>query len=321
MDRQGAPVDDDVTSVLEVDPHAHARGDGAWDPGPRPQIVVITGLSGAGRTQVAKVLEDVDFFVIDNLPPTLIDKVVELASAPGSTVERLGLVVDIRGRQFFGALVDRVRALRATSDDVKVLFLEADDDTLVTRFEASRRRHPAAEGDAGVLDGIRAERSLVSELRGIADLIVDTSDLNVHELRDRVLDALDFTGDATLQIQVVSFGFKHGTPRDVDMLFDVRFLPNPHWVDELRPYNGTQEPVREYVFGQPATGPFVEALERLLDVVVPGFVAEGKRYLTLAIGCTGGKHRSVAIGQHVAAYLRDTTDLPVVVDHRDLGTE
>ena len=314
-------MDDDVTSVLHVDPHAHARGDASWQPGTRPQIVVITGMSGAGRTQVAKVLEDVDFFVIDNLPPTLMDKVVELASAPGSSVDRLGLVVDIRGRQFFGALVERVRDLREASDDVKVLFLEADDDTLVRRFEASRRRHPAAEGDAGVLEGIRAERAIVSELRGIADLIVDTSDLNVHELRERVLDALEFTGEATLQVQVVTFGFKHGTPRDVDMLLDVRFLPNPHWVDELRPYNGTQAPVRDYVFAQPATAPFVESLERLLDVVVPGFVAEGKRYLTLAIGCTGGKHRSVAIGEHVATYLRDQTDLPVVVDHRDLGTE
>jgi UPF0042 nucleotide-binding protein len=312
---------DEVTSVLETDPHGHVRGDGPRPDGARPQIVVITGLSGAGRTQVAKVLEDVDFFVIDNLPPTLIDKVVELASAPGSSVDRLGLVVDIRGRQFFGALVERVRELRAATDDVKVLFLEADDDTLVRRFEASRRRHPAAEGDAGVLEGIRAERALVSELRGMADLIVDTSSLNVHELRDRVLDALDFTGDATLQIQVVTFGFKHGTPRDADMVFDVRFLPNPHWVEDLRPYNGTQQPVRDYVFGQPATPAFVEAVEDLLDVVVPGFVQEGKRYLTLAIGCTGGKHRSVAVGQHLADYLRRTTSLPVVVDHRDLGAE
>ncbi len=309
-----------------MDGNAAVASSGASPPRPRlaggrPQIVVITGLSGAGRTQVAKVLEDVDYFVIDNMPPSLIDKVVELASAPGSSVDRLGLVVDIRGRQFFGALVQTVRDLRATSDDVKVLFLEADDESLVRRFEESRRRHPAAEGDAGVLEGIRAERALVSELRGMADLIVDTTNLNVHELRDRVLDALDATGDATLQIQIVTFGFKHGTPRDADMVMDVRFLPNPHWVDELRPYNGTQAPVREYVFGQPATGPFVEAFEDLLDVVVPGFVAEGKRYLTLAIGCTGGKHRSVAMGQHITDYLRRTTDLPVVLDHRDLVQE
>lgn len=286
-----------------------------------PQIVVITGLSGAGRTQVAKVLEDVEFFVIDNLPPTLIDKVVELASGPGSAVDRLGLVVDIRGRQFFGELVAAVTQLRETSSNVTVLFLEASEEVLVRRFEESRRRHPAADGDAGVLEGIRAERDLVSELRGMADLIIDTTDLNVHELRARVLDALDATGDATLQIQVVTFGFKHGTPRDADMVMDVRFLPNPHWVEDLRPYNGTDQPVRDYVFGQPATPPFVEALEQLLEVVVPGYVREGKRYLTLAIGCTGGRHRSVAIGEHVAAYLRRTTELPVVLDHRDLETE
>ncbi len=308
---------DDDTAVAPPD----ARPSLARAGTARPQIVVITGLSGAGRTQVAKVLEDVDYFVIDNLPPSLIEKVVELASAPGSSVDRLGLVVDIRGRRFFGELVQTVRDLRATSDDVKVLFLEADDESLVRRFEESRRRHPAADGAVGVLEGIRAERALVSELRGMADLIVDTTNLNVHELRDRVLDALDATGDATLQIQIVTFGFKHGTPRDADMVMDVRFLPNPHWVDELRPYNGTQEPVRDYVFGQPATGPFVRAFEELLDVVVPGFVAEGKRYLTLAIGCTGGKHRSVAVGRHIADYLRRTTDLPVVLDHRDLGEE
>ncbi len=295
-------------------------GDARIEPVP-PQIVVVTGLSGAGRTQVAKVLEDVDYFVIDNLPPSLIEKVVELASAPGSSVDRLGLVVDVRGRRFFGALVQSVRDLRAANTDVTVMFLEASDEVLVRRFEETRRRHPAAEGDAGVLEGIRAERALVSELRGMADLIVDTSDLNVHELRERVLDAIDATGDATLQIQVVTFGFKHGTPRDADMVLDVRFLPNPHWVEELRPYDGRHEPVRNYVFDQPATGPFVEALEHLLDVVIPGFVAEGKRYLTLALGCTGGKHRSVAIGEHVAAHLRKTTDLPVVLDHRDLGQE
>jgi len=286
-----------------------------------PRIVVITGLSGAGRTQVAKVLEDVEYFVIDNLPPSLIEKVVELASAPGSTVDRLGLVVDIRGRQFFGQLQQAVRDLQASDGDVTILFLEASDEALVRRFEESRRRHPASDGDGGVLEGIRSERALVSELRGMADMIIDTTDLNVHELRDRVLDALGAHGDANLQVHVVSFGFKHGTPRDADMVFDVRFLPNPHWEPDLRPYNGTQEPVRDYVFGQPATAPFLESAEHLLDVVVPGFVAEGKRHLTLAVGCTGGKHRSVAIGSHIADYLRRTTGLPVVLDHRDLGQE
>lgn len=293
----------------------------ARDDGVRSRIIVITGLSGAGRTQVAKVLEDLDVFVIDNMPPSLIEKVVELAEAPGSTVDQLGVVADIRGRRFFGELVQAVRDLRLTHDDVKVLFLEASDDVLVRRFEATRRRHPASGDEGGVLEGIRSERALMSELRGMADLIVDTSDLNVHELRDRVIDALGARDAATMRIQVVSFGFKYGTPRDADLVQDVRFLPNPHWVDELRPYNGKDAPVRDYVFGQPMTAPFLDALEHLLDVTIPGYVGEGKRYLSVAIGCTGGKHRSVAVAEHIAAHLRATTDLPVSVEHRDLGEE
>jgi UPF0042 nucleotide-binding protein len=236
-------------------------------------------------------------------------------------VDRLGLVTDIRGRSFFGELVHALQDLREQGHALQLLFLEADDDTLVRRFEATRRRHPAAEGDAGVLDGVRAERALVSELRGMADLILDTSGLNVHELRELVLDSLGATDEATLQIKVVSFGFKYGTPRDSDLVMDVRFLPNPHWEEALRPFTGQDEPVRDYVFGQPATGPFVAAFERLLDVMVPGFVEEGKRYLTIAVGCTGGKHRSVAISNEVGRHLEATTGHRVVVDHRDLGEE
>ncbi|MFP5309251.1 MAG: RNase adapter RapZ [Actinomycetes bacterium] len=276
-------------------------------------------MSGAGRTQVAKVLEDLDFFVIDNLPPPLLSKVVELAFGDGSSVQRLALVADVRGREFFGDLQEAIRTLREGSD-VRVVFLEADDDALVRRFEASRRRHPAADGD-GVLGGIRTERRLLSELRGVADLIIDTSDRNVHELRDLVIAHLGDPTEATLRVKVVSFGFKYGTPRDADLVMDVRFLPNPHWVPELRAHTGLDEPVRSYVFGQPATEPFVEAFENLLDVTVPGYVAEGKRYLTIAIGCTGGKHRSVAIAERIGAHLRDSTTAPVGVEHRDLGEE
>jgi UPF0042 nucleotide-binding protein len=285
-----------------------------------PEVVFITGMSGAGRTQVAKVLEDVDFFVIDNLPPSLLDKVVELAFGPGSSVERLALVADVRGREFFGRLVDAIQELREAGTNVRVVYLEADDDTLVRRFEESRRRHPAADGD-GVLAGIRTERELLVELRGIADLIIDTSELNVHELRDRVVESLGSPEAATLRIKVVSFGFKHGVPRDADLVMDVRFLPNPHWVEELRPYTGRDEPVQRYVLDQPATTPFLEAFQRLLDVVIPGYVEEGKRYLSIAIGCTGGKHRSVAIGERIGDYIQATTDVPVSVDHRDLGQE
>jgi UPF0042 nucleotide-binding protein len=286
----------------------------------RPRILIVSGMSGAGRSTVSNVVEDLGWFVIDNLPPTLIERVAELAFAPGSSVTKLGLVADLRGREFFAALVDTIRELRRGEGDVRVLFLEADDDALVRRFEETRRRHPAAE-EGGILEGIRRERARLRELRGMADLIIDTTDLNVHELRDRVQEVLGDGGSAPLRIDVVSFGFKRGTPREADLLFDVRFLPNPHWVDELRPYTGRDAPVRDYVFGQPSTRPFVEALEGLLDVVIPGYVEEGKRYLTIAIGCTGGKHRSVAISEDIGAYIERTTDLPVTVQHRDLGAE
>lgn len=286
----------------------------------RPHILIITGLSGAGRSTASNVVEDLGWFVIDNLPPTLIERVTELAFAPGSSVARLAVVADVRGRQFFDHLVDTIRDLRRSESDVRVLFLDADEEALIRRFEETRRRHPAAS-EAGVLAGIRAERQQLAELRGLADLIIDTSDLNVHELRERVLELIDEGTSARLRIDVVSFGFKRGSPREADLLLDVRFLPNPHWVEELRGYTGQDDKVRDYVFGQPATEPFVEAVERLLDVVVPGYVTEGKRYLTIAIGCTGGKHRSVALSERFGRYLRETFDLPVEVKHRDLGAE
>jgi RNase adapter protein RapZ len=291
------------------------------DRGPtRPHILIVSGMSGAGRSTATNALEDLGWFVIDNLPPTLINRVVELGFTPGSSVDKLALVADVRGREFFSALVDTIRELQHGEADVRVLYLEADDDALVRRFEETRRRHPAAE-DAGVLAGIRRERAMLAELRGMADLIIDTTELNVHELRDRVSEVLADELPAPLRIEIVSFGFKRGTPRDVDLLFDVRFIPNPHWVEELRPYTGRDQQVRDYVFSQPHTGPFMEALRQLLDVVVPGYVEEGKRYLTIGIGCTGGKHRSVAIGNDIGAYLRGSTSLPVTVEHRDLGAE
>jgi RNase adapter protein RapZ len=285
----------------------------------RPRILIITGMSGAGRSTAANVVEDLGWFVIDNLPPTLIQRVSDLAFTPGSSVSKLAVVTDVRGREFFAPLVDTIRELRRSETDLRVVFLEAEDEALVQRFSETRRRHPAAE-DAGVLTGIRREREQLEELRGLADLIIDTTGMNVHELRDRVSGVME-EDTAPLRIHVVSFGFKRGAPREADLLFDVRFLPNPHWVEELRPHTGLDVPVRDYVFGQPATRPFVAALKQLVDIVVPGYVAEGKRYLTIAIGCTGGKHRSVAISNEIAEHLRTTTDLPVAVTHRDLGAE
>jgi UPF0042 nucleotide-binding protein len=295
--------------------------DGMEDAGARgPLVLVITGLSGAGRSTASDTLEDLGWYVIDNLPPALIGPVTELAAAPGSSVSRLCLVTDVRGREFFADLEGAIADLRAAGSDVRIVFLEADDDVLVRRFEETRRRHPADDG-GGLLAGIANERRLLAALREQADLIVDTSGDTVHDLRDEIIDLLSGPTEAGLQVNVLSFGFKRGTPREADLLFDVRFLPNPHWVDELRPLDGRDAPVRDYVLGQPIAGPFMERLEGLLDVALPGYVAERKRYLTIAIGCTGGKHRSVAIAEHLAAHLAGHAGVSVRTVHRDLGAE
>lgn len=296
-----------------------SEGSGAAD---RRRILVITGMSGAGRSTVSNVVEDLGWFVIDNLPPTLIAPVTDLAFAPGSSVSKLALVADARGREFFGQLLDAIRDLRATDADVLVVYLEADDEALVRRFEETRRRHPAA-GDAGVAAGIARERELLRELRGAADLVIDSSRSNVHELRERVLGALAEEADGSdgMRIDVVSFGFKRGAPREADLMLDVRFLPNPHWDPQLRPLTGLDERVRERVFASDQARAFVAAAEAMLDVAMPGYVEEGKHYLTIAVGCTGGKHRSVAVAEAIAAHLRRTSGLRVAVTHRDLGAE
>ena len=291
-------------------------------PTAQPDVVVITGMSGAGRTNVAKVLEDEDYFVIDNLPPPLIKRVVELAFAPGSSVTRLALVADVRGREFFPELASSVQELQQGHEaNVRLVFLEASDATLAARFNETRRRHPAAEEGDDVRDGIARERALLADLRGQADLILDTSDTNVHELRERVTNLLGRSDTGRLRVKVMSFGFKYGSPREAEVVMDVRFLPNPHWIDELRDHNGLQQPVRDFVLGHEGTGPFLRRFKALLDVLVPGYEAEGKRYLTIGIGCTGGKHRSVAIAEEVGAHLEGTDGLHVRVAHRDLGSE
>lgn len=281
-----------------------------------PEVAIITGLSGAGRTTAAKVLEDLGYFVIDNMPPALLERVVDLASAQGG-VDRLALVVDVRGRKLFGDLRETLDELRQRGLRPVVLFLEAADDVLVKRYESGRRTHPLAGRDR-VVDGISRERSLLSDLRAEADLVVDTSDLNVHELRDRLVDAFGADRERGLAVNVVTFGFKNGTPRDADIVLDVRFLPNPHWVDELRPLTGLDEPVRDYVLAQPETAQFVERLLPLFDVMVPGFIKEGKRYLTIAIGCTGGHHRSVACAEELAHRLA-ARGVATATSHRDIA--
>jgi UPF0042 nucleotide-binding protein len=281
-----------------------------------PGFTIITGLSGAGRSEAAKCLEDLGYFVVDNLPPALLPKMAELASKPGGP-GRVAIVLDVRGGVFFGELSKALEELDTLSIPYRILYLEASDEDLVNRYAATRHRHPLAPADR-VIEGIRKERLMMESLRGDADLIVDTSGLSPHELRDRLREAFsDAPPEQGLQVSLISFGYKYGSPRDADVVIDVRFLPNPHWIDELRPLPGTDERVRTYVKGQQTYREFMRRLRSLLGFMVPGFVAEGKSYLTVAVGCTGGRHRSVVIVDELARFFRDK-GMPATVDHRDL---
>ena len=291
----------------------------AAEPATPPGILLITGLSGAGRSEAARSLEDIGYFVVDNLPPALLPKMAELAASPGGP-GRVAIVVDARGGVFFGELSRALEELREQRVPSRIVFLDASDDDLVNRYEATRRRHPLAPADR-VAEGIRKERLMMESLRADADLVIDTSGLTPHDLRDRIREMFaQAPPEAGLLVTVVSFGFKYGSPRDADLVLDVRFLPNPHWVDELRPLPGTNQKVREYVEGQEEYGAFMKRLESLLDVVVPGYVDEGKSYLTVAIGCTGGRHRSVVVGDDLADYFRERGHR-VSVDHRDIDRD
>jgi RNase adapter protein RapZ len=278
------------------------------------EFVVITGLSGAGRSQAADHLEDLGWFVIDNVPAALIPKLAELLADPGSTHDRAALVV--RAGDYEEEIRPALDALRSASQRVRVLFLDAATDVLVRRYENTRRRHPV--GGSSLADSIDLERQQLEPLKAEADVVVDTSDLNVHQLRAWIVEL--FAADATdsrLQVSVVSFGYKHGVPLDVDMVFDSRFLPNPHWVDELRPLTGRDASVRDYVLSQPEAREFLERLDRLFELLVPAFVREGKSYLRIAVGCTGGRHRSVVIAEELARSLRQHELDPTVL-HRDV---
>jgi RNase adapter protein RapZ len=291
----------------------------AAEPSTAPGILLITGLSGAGRSEAARSLEDIGYFVVDNLPPALLPKMAELAASPGGP-GRVAIVVDARGGVFFGELSRALEELREQRVPSRIVFLDASDDDLVNRYEATRRRHPLAPADR-VAEGIRKERLMMESLRADADLVIDTSGLTPHDLRDRIREMFaQAPPEAGLLVTVVSFGFKYGSPRDADLVLDVRFLPNPHWVDELRPLPGTNQKVREYVEGQEEYEAFMKRLESLLDVVVPGYVDEGKSYLTVAIGCTGGRHRSVVVGDDLADYFRERGHR-VSVDHRDIDRD
>lgn len=283
---------------------------------PAPDVTLITGLSGAGRSEAAKCLEDLGYFVVDNLPPSLIPKMAELVEATGGP-QRLAIVADARGGKFFGDLAEALQQLRNRSIATRTLFLEASEDVLVRRFAETRRKHPLAAEDRRV-DGIRREWEIMEVLRGEADLIIDTSEMTPQELRERVRDVFSRTvPEASIQVAVVSFGYKYGVPRDADLVLDVRFLPNPYWVDRLRPHPGTEEVVRRHVMGQPQYAGFMDRLRALLEEMLPGYLAEGKSYLTVAVGCTGGRHRSVVVADELAGFFRER-GLPVTREHRDI---
>jgi RNase adapter protein RapZ len=282
-------------------------------------IVVITGLSGAGRSTAAKSLEDLGWFVVDNLPPGLLPTMVDLAARSNGAVAKMAAVVDVRSRAFSTDLKSAISDLGTRRASARVVYLEAADDTLVRRFDSERRPHPL-QGTGRVTDGIAAERELLREVRGDADLVLDTSRLNVHELRARMRDFFGGGTAAGLRLSIVSFGYKYGLPVDADLVADCRFLPNPHWIAELAALTGKDEPAREYILSRPGAQEFLRHYAELLRVVLPGYEHEGKRFVTLAVGCTGGKHRSVAMADELAARIADAgADVQVV--HRDLGRE
>ncbi len=284
-----------------------------------PEIVIITGMSGAGRSTAAKSLEDLDWFVADNLPPALLPTMLDLAGRSQGAVPRIAAVVDVRSRAFSTDLKSVIGDLDARGARPYVVFLEASDETLVRRFDSVRRPHPLQE-EGRVVDGIAAERELLQGIRGEADLVLDTSELNVHELRERMRDAFAGDVDTALRLNVMSFGFKYGLPVDADMVVDCRFLPNPHWVPDLAPLTGQDRDVRDYVLGQPGAREFLDAFVEALRVTLAGYQREGKHHAELAVGCTGGKHRSVVMAEQIAARLTGSWS-GVRVAHRDLGRE
>jgi UPF0042 nucleotide-binding protein len=278
-------------------------------------IVVITGLSGAGRTNAAADLEDQGWYVVDNLPTSLVRTIVELASVPGSAIERLALVVGTSPQQ--ADILDAIESLRTGGHRVRIVYLETSTPELVKRYGSTRRRHPMGD-DTSLLEAIARERELLEPVKAMADVVIDTTTLTIHQLKTRLTELFSEDAAATgMQTAIVSFGYKHGLPLDVDIVLDCRFLPNPYWEEGLRDRTGLEAPVREYVLRQPATGEFLRRLEDLFELLLPAYAAEGKSYLTVGIGCTGGRHRSVVMAEELALRLRRRGYEPRV-QHRDV---
>ena len=284
------------------------------------EVAVVSGLSGAGRSTAAKCLEDLGWFVVDNLPPELIATMVELGARSSGAITRVAVVMDVRSRAFTEDLSSVIKDLDARAYKPKVVFLEATDEVLIRRFEGVRRGHPL-QGEGRLADGIAAERALLSRLRAEADLVLDTTGLSVHQLRSKIEDAFGTEASTRTRVTLLSFGYKYGLPMDADLVMDCRFLPNPFWIPELREFNGLDADVRNYVLGQEGAEEFLQNYQQLLRLVGSGYHREGKRYLTIAMGCTGGKHRSVALAEELAQRLSDDDGMMVKTVHRDLGRE
>lgn len=283
------------------------------------EVLIVTGMSGAGRSTVGNALEDLGWYVVDNLPPQMLRPLVELASKAGNNLPKVAAIVDVRGGKLFADLEETVEALREATP-VRVLFLEATDAALVRRFEQVRRPHPL-QGDGTLLDGIGSERQRMLGLRESSDIVVDTSDLNIHQLATKISETFSSAGTPGLQLTVLSFGYKYGLPADADLVADMRFLPNPFWVPALRALSGLDAQVSDYVLAQEGATEFVDRYVLALEPVLAGYQRENKRHATIAIGCTGGKHRSVAIVQRLASLLREQPGVAVSIKHRDLGRE
>ncbi len=283
------------------------------------EMLIVTGMSGAGRSTVGNALEDLGWYVVDNLPPQMLRPLVELVERAGASLPRIAAVVDVRGRDFFSELQDIIQALR-TGVNVRVVFLDATDAVLVRRFESVRRPHPL-QGNGTLLDGIGAERARLAVLRESSDIVIDTSDLNIHQLATLITETFAEAGQAGLRVTLLSFGFKYGIPTDADLVADARFLPNPFWIPELRHLSGEDAEVSRFVLEQPGAQEFIEAYAAALEPVMAGYQRENKRHATIAIGCTGGKHRSVALIRELAARLERMPGVVVSTKDRDRGRE
>lgn len=289
-------------------------------PDRKAELLVVTGMSGAGRSTAANALEDQGWYVVDNLPPQMLQTLADLVSRTPEAIPRLAVVIDVRGKALFNDMRETLTAMEASGVDLSVLFLEASDESLVARYEHQRRPHPLQAGGR-IMDGIQAERALLKDLRESADIVLDTSTFNVHALSKAVADLYSTDGPVVLHLTVMSFGFKYGLPTDANYVADVRFIPNPHWVPALRPRTGKDVEVRDYVFKEEGTRRFVEMFTSMLEPVFTGYRTENKHYATIAIGCTGGKHRSVAVTEEVARRLSKFPRVTVNVEHRDIGRE